>query len=58
VEQIFSIPGIGTYLLFAIVSGDIPSIEACVLVLVIVAIAMSLVVDIVYALLNPKVRVA
>ena len=58
VEQIFSIPGIGNYLLFAIVSADVPSIQGCVLVLVIAAIAMSLIVDIVYALLNPKVRVA
>jgi peptide/nickel transport system permease protein len=58
VEQIFSIPGIGNYLLFAIVSADIPSIQGCVLVLVIAAIAMSLIVDVVYALLNPKVRVA
>ena len=57
VEQIFSIPGIGTYLLFAIISGDLPAIQGCVLVLVIIAIAMSLVVDILYAILNPKVRV-
>ncbi len=58
VEQIFAIPGIGTYLLGAIVSADLPAIQGCVLVLVIVAMAMSLVVDILYALLNPKVRVA
>lgn len=58
VEQIFSIPGIGTYLLFAIVSADLPTIQGCVLVLVIAAIAMSLIVDVLYALLNPKVRVS
>jgi peptide/nickel transport system permease protein len=58
VEQIFAIPGLGSYLLGAIISGDLPAIQGCVLVLVIVAMAMSLVVDILYALLNPKVRVA
>ncbi len=57
VEQIFAIPGIGNYLLGAIVSGDIPAIQGCVLILVIVALGMSLVVDILYAVLNPKVRV-
>lgn len=58
VEQIFAIPGLGTYLLGAIISADLPAIQGCVLVLVIIAIAMSLVVDILYAILNPKVRVA
>ena len=58
IEQIFSIPGIGTYLLLAIGSGDIPAIQGCVLVLAVLAILMSLVVDILYGLLNPKIRVA
>jgi peptide/nickel transport system permease protein len=58
IEQIFSIPGIGTYLLGAIVSADIPAIQGCVLVLTLIAIAMSLIVDILYGLLNPKIRVA
>lgn len=58
VEQIFSIPGIGTYLLSAITQSDIPVIQGCVLVLAVIQIAMSLVVDISYAILNPKVRVA
>ena len=46
IEQIFAIPGIGQYLLGAIVSADIPAIQGCVLVLSIIAIAMSLIVDI------------
>ena len=58
IEQIFAIPGIGQYLLGSIVSGDIPAIQGCVLVLSVLAIAMSLIVDILYALLNPKIRVA
>jgi peptide/nickel transport system permease protein len=58
VEQIFSIPGLGQYLLNGIVSGDLPVIQGCVLVLVVLAMALSLVVDILYAVLNPKVRVA
>lgn len=58
IEQIFAIPGVGQSLITAIVSGDAPTVQGCAVVLVIVAITMSLIVDILYALLNPKVRVA
>ena len=58
VEQIFSIPGIGQYLLASITQADVPVIQGCVLVLAVIQILMSLTVDITYALLNPKVRVA
>jgi peptide/nickel transport system permease protein len=57
IEQIFAIPGVGQSLIAAIVSGDAPTVQGCAVVLVIVAITMSLVVDLLYALLNPKVRV-
>jgi peptide/nickel transport system permease protein len=58
VEQIFAIPGIGTHLLSPITQGDVPAIQGCVLVLAVIQIVMSLTVDISYAVLNPKVRVA
>jgi len=58
IEQIFSIPGLGSYLLSAVLAADIPAIMGCVIVLVIIQITMSLIVDIVYAFLNPKVRVS
>lgn len=58
VEQIFAIPGIGQYMLGAITQADVPVIQGCVLVLAILQILMSLSVDITYAVLNPKVRVA
>ncbi len=58
VEQIFAIPGLGTYMLGAITQADLPVIQGCVLVLALVQIVLSLAVDITYALINPKVRVA
>jgi peptide/nickel transport system permease protein len=58
IEQIFALPGLGNYLLGSIISADMPAVQGCVFVLVIIAIAMSLVIDILYSLLNPKVRVA
>ena len=58
VEQIFALPGLGTYLLPAITQADIPVIQGCVVVLVIIQMTVSLLVDIIYAFLNPRVRVA
>ena len=57
IEQVFAIPGIGRYMLDAILGADVPAIQGCVLVLAIIQIVLSLAVDISYAVLNPKVRV-
>ena len=56
-EQIFAIPGMGTYMLRAIPSQDIPAILGSTIVFVIFGIVVSLLVDIAYGFLNPKVRV-
>ena len=42
----------------AITQADIPVIQGCVVVLVIIQMTVSLLVDIIYAFLNPRVRVA
>src|SRR5207247_1897298 len=57
VEQIFSIPGMGPYFLRAVPSFDVPVIQGCVLVFALGAVTMSLLSDIAYGLLNPKIRV-
>lgn len=56
IEQIFAIPGLGTYMLSAILNQDIPIIQAVTLIYVIVYLFINLAVDIGYAFLNPKVR--
>jgi peptide/nickel transport system permease protein len=58
IEQIFAIPGIGSYLLNAILDRDIPVIQGVTMVFVFFQIGMSLLVDILYGMLNPKVRVS
>lgn len=58
IEQIFSLPGIGTYVLQAISVKDLPIIQGVVLVTALSFIIINLIVDIVYGYLNPKVRVA
>lgn len=56
-EQIFAIPGMGTYLLRAVGGQDIPAILGSTIVFVIFGLVVSLLVDIAYGFLNPKVRV-
>lgn len=56
VEQIFSIPGLGSYLLVAISGSDIPVIMGVTAMFVIMYIVIGLVLDVVYTMVNPKVR--
>jgi peptide/nickel transport system permease protein len=55
-EQIFVIPGFGKLTVDAVVTRNYPVIQAVVLVTVAGYIAVNLLVDIAYALLNPRVR--
>jgi len=58
IEQIFSLPGIGQYMLQAISVKDLPVIQGVVLVTAVCFVIINLIVDIVYGYLNPKVRLA
>ena len=55
-EQIFVIPGFGKLTVDAVLTRNYPVIQAVVLVTVAGYIAVNLLVDIAYALLNPRVR--
>jgi len=57
VEQIFALPGLGTYFIRGVLSSDLPVIQGVTVVLVLGQLVMSLLVDMSYGLLNPKVRV-
>jgi len=57
IENIYNIPGLGAYALSAIQNRDVPIIQAVALVSATVVVAVSTLVDIAYALANPKVRV-
>jgi peptide/nickel transport system permease protein len=58
IEQIFSLPGLGTYIIQAINDKDIPEIQGVVLVVATAFVLINLVVDVIYAYLNPKVRLS
>ena len=55
-EGIFSIPGMGAYLLSAASSKDYPVIQAVTLLVGIVVVVSNLAVDIAYAYLDPRIR--
>lgn len=56
VESIFALPGIGQMLLQAINTRDFIVVQAVVVVFAIVAVVANLVVDLLYALLDPRIR--
>jgi peptide/nickel transport system permease protein len=58
IETIFSWPGIGLALYQAIITRDFPLIQAGVLILGTKVVVVNLLVDLLYRVLNPRVRLA
>jgi peptide/nickel transport system permease protein len=56
IEWIFGIPGMGQFLVDAIVQRDYPVIQGINLVIVTIIVLMNLAVDLVYAVLDPRIR--
>ena len=56
IEQIFALPGVGRELLQAISNRNIPVIEGIVLVFAVVVVVANLITDLLYAVLDPRVR--
>ena len=54
-EQIFTWPGIGRELIFAVSNNDYPLAQACFLLIALVVLVANLVVDILYAYLDPRI---
>ena len=57
-ETVFAIPGMGSWLKEAIFNRDYPVLQGGILFLAVVFVFVNLLVDITYALLNPRVRVS
>jgi peptide/nickel transport system permease protein len=58
VERVFSLPGIGNMTLAALPNRDLPVIVGSVLFVTTVIVTLNLIVDILYAWLDPRVRVS
>jgi peptide/nickel transport system permease protein len=56
IEQIFALPGVGQLLLQAINTRDYTVVQACVVVFALVAVLANLVTDVLYAVLDPRIR--
>jgi len=55
-EQIFTWPGIGRELIFAVSNNDYPLAQACFLLIAGVVLIANLVVDLLYAYMDPRIR--
>jgi peptide/nickel transport system permease protein len=56
IEQVFSLPGIGRLIIGAILSRDFPVIQGGLLFLAVIYLLVNLVVDLLYAVVDPRVR--
>lgn len=58
IEQIFAIPGLGPYAVSSTAVSDIPAIMGLVVATALIVIVVNLVIDLLSAALNPKVRLS
>lgn len=56
IEQIFALPGLGQLILQAINARDFVVVQACVVVFAVVAVLANLLADLLYAVLDPRIR--
>ncbi|MBA2248352.1 MAG: ABC transporter permease, partial [Chloroflexia bacterium] len=56
VEQIFGLPGVGRYVYEAIANRDYPVVQSVTLVLAFLFVLVSVVVDVLYAVVDPRLR--
>ncbi len=56
IESIFSVPGLGQLLTQAVLNRDYPLVQGGLLLLTTVLVGVNLLVDVLYAALDPRVR--
>ena len=58
VEKLFSWPGIGSLLVDSVLQRDIPAVQGSILVVVLAFLAINLLVDMLYGVIDPRIRYA
>ncbi|WP_426413347.1 ABC transporter permease [Bradyrhizobium ganzhouense] len=58
IESLFALPGLGRLLLSSIETRDYPVLQAGLLVVVVIAMLVNLVVDLLYRIIDPRVRLS
>lgn len=56
IEQVFSIPGVGALLVQSVTANDYPAIQGCILAIGLAFVITNLVVDLLYPLIDPRIR--
>ena len=56
VEQVFSLPGIGQLLITAISNRDFPLVQGIVMYITVAVVVINFIVDILYSVLDPRIR--
>lgn len=56
VESVFGYPGLGNFILNAALYKDVYAIEAASMVLIVLAVGTQLIADLIYSLINPRIR--
>jgi peptide/nickel transport system permease protein len=57
IEYLFAIEGLGSYMIRAIPAFDVPVIQGVTIVIVLAYVVVTLLVDLAYTLLDPRVRI-
>lgn len=57
-EEVFTLPGVGRLVLWSIYQRDYPLVQGTVLFVAVLFITINLVIDIIYSLLDPRIRYA
>jgi peptide/nickel transport system permease protein len=58
VEKLFSWPGIGSLLVDSVLQRDIPAVQGSILVVVLAFLAINLLIDMLYGVIDPRIRYA
>ena len=58
VESVFALPGVGLLVLESIKKKDIPMILGCIVFLATVFLVITLIMDVLYAYLDPRIKAA
>ncbi len=56
IETVFSIPGIGRYLVDGVLKRDFPVVQGTVLVLAVTFVVVNMLVDLLYAAADPRIK--
>lgn len=55
-ETVFAWPGIGSYTVSAILNSDYPVVQGAVLFIAVIFVVVNLIVDVIYALVDPRIK--